>query len=47
MSSSFCHTIATSVCYAFKAVTVEFWNYKGTDFDLAVPERDCRKKVIT
>jgi hypothetical protein len=24
-------------CSALKAIAVEFWNYRSTDFDLAVP----------
>jgi hypothetical protein len=31
-------------CYALKAIKVEFWNYRNTDCDLTVTERDCRKK---
>jgi hypothetical protein len=27
-----------------KAILAEFWDYRSTDFDLAVPRRDFRRK---
>jgi hypothetical protein len=32
---------------ALKAIEVEFWNYRTTDFDLAVPRIGCRKNAAT